>query len=189
MLRQTILFAVLLFSDKSPTVRAEEYTFGDWTVTVEAKVSQPVVASSKSTIRLVSQASATQDLPTIVPEQPTNVGLTDVPADATDSSAVDGATVPCPQGSPADLVRLYRQVYNSIPFSRAEYDASPSYRHDATMEFLFGQMRPTVIHRGTTKVDVNLPSVDFVPPPYNRYGMNSFFYPFYTGGTRVYRGW
>jgi len=188
MLRQTILFAVLLFSDKSPTVRAEEYTFGDWTVTVEAKVSRPV-ATPKSAIRLVSQESSAQDLPTIVPDQPSAVGLNDVPAEASEGAAAGGAAAACPQGSPADLVRLYRQVYNAIPFSRAEYDANPSYRHDATMEFLFGQMRPTVIQRGTTKVDVNLPSVDFDPPPYNRYGMNSFFYPFYTGGTRVYRGW
>lgn len=189
MLRQTILFAVLLFSEKSPNIRAEEYTFGDWTVTVEAKVSRPVAARPQSAIRLVSQASSLQDLLAIVPDQTADVGLTDVATAGTDTSAADGAPAACPQGSPADLVRLYRQVYNSIPFSRAEYDASPSYRHDATMEFLFGQMRPTVIQRGTTKVDVNLPSADFVPPPYNRYGMNSFFYPFYTGGTRVYRGW
>lgn len=47
----------------------------------------------------------------------------------------------------------YRDVYFSIPFIRAEYDANPSYRHDATMEFLFGQMRPTVIQRGTTNVN------------------------------------
>jgi hypothetical protein len=46
----------------------------------------------------------------------------------------------------------YRDVYNSIPFIRAEYRANPSYRHDATMEFLFNQMRPTVIQRGTTNV-------------------------------------
>jgi hypothetical protein len=189
MLRQTILFAVLLFSEKSPTVRAEEYTFGDWTVTVEAKVSRPVAARPQSGIRLVSQASSLQDLPMIVPDQPSAIGLTDLPVEAGDTSATGGTAAACPQGSPAELARLYRQVYNAIPFSRAEYDASPSYRHDATMEFLFGQMRPTVIQRGTTKVDVNLPSVDFVPPPYNRYGMNSFFYPFYTGRTRVYRGW
>lgn len=47
---------------------------------------------------------------------------------------------------------LYRDIYFSIPFNRAEYNAYPSYRHDATMELLFNQMRPTVIQRGTQNV-------------------------------------
>ncbi|MEZ6049559.1 MAG: hypothetical protein R3C11_29065 [Planctomycetaceae bacterium] len=33
----------------------------------------------------------------------------------------------------------YNQIYKSIPFSRAEYLANPSYRHDATMSILLGQ--------------------------------------------------
>ena len=39
----------------------------------------------------------------------------------------------------------YIEVYNSIPFSRAEYRANPGYRHQATMELLFGQMRSEVV--------------------------------------------
>ena len=41
----------------------------------------------------------------------------------------------------------YEEVYNSIPYRQAEYYANPSYRHDATMEILFGQLRPTTIVR------------------------------------------
>lgn len=41
----------------------------------------------------------------------------------------------------------YSQVYNSIPYSRTEYLANPSYRHDTTVELLAGQLRPTVIQR------------------------------------------
>lgn len=41
----------------------------------------------------------------------------------------------------------YRRIYESIPYRRSEYLANPSYRHDATMELLFGELRPTVIHR------------------------------------------
>lgn len=74
-------------------------------------------------------------------------------------------------GFPLDRVREYQRVYDSIPFSRAEYDANPSYRHDATMEFLFGQMRPTVIERRTTRVDVNLPQWGF--SPWNGAGWNA----------------
>jgi hypothetical protein len=53
---------------------------------------------------------------------------------------------------PADHVSMgrpidphdYWRIYTSLPFVRSEYDANPSYRHEATMEILFGQMRPTV---------------------------------------------
>ncbi len=41
----------------------------------------------------------------------------------------------------------YEAIYRSIPFSRAEYLANPSYRHEATMEMMMGQLRPTVIHK------------------------------------------
>lgn len=34
---------------------------------------------------------------------------------------------------------LYRKIYKSIPFSRAEYEAHPGYRHEATMSLLLGQ--------------------------------------------------
>lgn len=44
----------------------------------------------------------------------------------------------------------YRDIYFAIPFNRAEYNANPSYRHEATMEILFNQLRPTVIQRSTS---------------------------------------
>ena len=52
-------------------------------------------------------------------------------------------------GAPADdeTTRDYRAAYNAVPYRRAEYLANPSYRHDAAMEILFGELRPTVIHR------------------------------------------
>lgn len=43
--------------------------------------------------------------------------------------------------------KSYEKIYASIPFRRSEYLANPSYRHDTTVEIMFGQMRPTVIHR------------------------------------------
>lgn len=49
-------------------------------------------------------------------------------------------------------VQQYREIYAAIPYNHVEYLANPSYRHDATMEFIFNQMRPTVIQRGTTNV-------------------------------------
>ena len=38
----------------------------------------------------------------------------------------------------------YMQIRRSIPFLRSEYEANPSYRHEATMELLLGQLRPVV---------------------------------------------
>jgi hypothetical protein len=43
--------------------------------------------------------------------------------------------------------RTYEDMYNSIPYRESEYVANPSYRHDAAMELLFGQMRPTQVIR------------------------------------------
>ncbi|MGE5195275.1 MAG: hypothetical protein ACM3U2_22510 [Deltaproteobacteria bacterium] len=44
----------------------------------------------------------------------------------------------------------YAEAYAQIPFSRTEYEANPSYRHDAALELMFGAMRPTYIARTTT---------------------------------------
>ena len=41
--------------------------------------------------------------------------------------------------------RSYREIYNSIPFSRVEYDANPGYRHLATMEIMLGQLHPIIV--------------------------------------------
>ncbi len=44
----------------------------------------------------------------------------------------------------------YDDVYNSIPYHRSDAAVNPGYRHDATMEILFGEMRPTTIVRNST---------------------------------------
>lgn len=63
----------------------------------------------------------------------------------------------------------YRQVYESIPYSRAEYLADPAYRHEATMELLTGVPRQKVVH-SNYEPKLNTP---IEPQPqflYNRYG-------------------
>lgn len=47
----------------------------------------------------------------------------------------------------APLARAYREAYDAVPYHRAEYLANPAYRHEAAMEFVFGQQRPTVIQK------------------------------------------
>jgi len=59
----------------------------------------------------------------------------------------------------------YKQIYNSIPYSRAEYLANPGYRHEATMELLFGEQRPVTIHKHDTPRRIyNLPPIHEDPP-------------------------
>jgi len=57
--------------------------------------------------------------------------------------------------------RSYRDIYRSVPYSYTEYLANPGYRHDAAMEILFGQMRPTTIHRHTNPERVH--NVEYTP--------------------------
>lgn len=64
----------------------------------------------------------------------------------TGATTAHGVTVvPSSQPQLEVFGRRYVDAYRSIPFNRAEYNANPSYRHEAAMELLFGQMRPTTI--------------------------------------------
>jgi hypothetical protein len=59
------------------------------------------------------------------------------------------APVPAASGTPTSRM-TYAEAYAQIPFSRAEYEANPGYRHDAALELMFGTMRPMMISRTTT---------------------------------------
>ncbi|MEZ5942290.1 MAG: hypothetical protein R3C18_12930 [Planctomycetaceae bacterium] len=86
---------------------------------------------------------------------------------------------PGPSRKQQDLVvngRSYSEVYASIPYRRSEYLANPSYRHDSTMEVLFGQLRPTTIVRHDTPVRVNN-DVKPLPRPYRSTASDFFAYP------------
>ena len=94
----------------------------------------------------------------------------DAVADAADAPPADGLPVIVhrPVRAPS-----YGAVYRSIPFSRAEYNANRSYRHDATMELLTGNPRPPRIY-------INSPApaapIDFFPiNPYNPRVLRNFF--------------
>jgi hypothetical protein len=86
------------------------------------------------------EAAAEEGLPTIVPRSSAAA-----PADAEEA----------PEAAAVEEASGYAATFRSIPFSRAEFDANPSYRHEATMEILTGNPRPQ-------KIVVNQP--DPVPP-------------------------
>lgn len=80
----------------------------------------------------------------------------------------------------------YQQAYQSIPFSRSEYEANPNFRHDAALEMMFGTMRPTTIVRQTIPYFSRYPDIfryRFPVFPYSNQGadtLNSgvFFSPY-----------
>ena len=64
----------------------------------------------------------------------------------------------------------YRRILRSIPFSRVEFDANPSYRHDAAMEILTGNARPQKI-----VVSAPPPTPPAAPYPLNLPVMRHYF--------------
>ena len=98
-----------------------------------------------------------------------------VPGECFDKEGVIAVEPPAGRVDPRYMAQMYSEIYKSIPFIRAEYNANPSYIHDSTMEILFGQMRPTVIHRGTTNVNHNYP--DYGYGGFGGYGFNGYAYP------------
>lgn len=67
--------------------------------------------------------------------------------------------------------RSYREIYNSIPFNRAEYDANPGYRHQATMEIMLGQLHPIIVAppQQETKQEITIRLLPVVRPGYRPY--------------------
>ncbi|WP_145362357.1 hypothetical protein [Stratiformator vulcanicus] len=66
----------------------------------------------------------------------------------------------------------YETAYRSVRFRRSEYLANPSYRHEAAMEIMFGQLRPMTINKHVESVApstvAEVPA--YVPPfVYDRY--------------------
>lgn len=73
-------------------------------------------------------------------------------------AAAQGLVIPGPAPTDIEIVpgrssgvqvngRSYDEIYDGIPYSYAEYLANPGYRHEATLEILFGQMRPMTVHK------------------------------------------
>lgn len=96
---------------------------------------------------LYSAGTARSDEPVVVSEEPILI----IPAhklpnaDAAPPAFVFEEGVPVPAVNSAVNSSEYRRIYDSIPFSRAEYRVNPGYRHDSTMEILTGNARHQTI--------------------------------------------
>ena len=118
-----------------PTVTEFDSDGGKWSVVIG---SQPVAETGVVITPAIAQNQPQDPFPT--GEQPPEIAPA-TPAPAEEPPQISEGT------DPLALAARYAAVYNSIPYSRALYEASPLYRHDATMELLLGELRPTVIHR------------------------------------------
>ena len=99
--------------------------------------------------------------------------------------------------SNAAAEKSYASVYESIPFNRAEYEANPGYRHDTTMEILFGKLRDTVIYQNYSPRPIinsyRLNDYGYSIYPYYRYrsprGFYTNRYNYYYLPPRIYRNY
>lgn len=175
--------AVLAASPSMAQDRSEKvFEFDGWTVTiVPAGVPGGSAEGQNPVIRPASAQTSdpsVQIIPAVFSQpQPAEAP----PVDAPPAAQKDAPAAPAPAVSrdPVLMAQQYREIYNALPFLRSQYDANPTYRHDTTMELLFGQLRPMTINRTTIDIKQQQPRVRYVPSQYNKYGMNSFFYPFY----------
>jgi hypothetical protein len=135
------------------------------------------VADSEWRVLIVA---ANDPVDRLVPPPLPGPGDPDVVADAAPAgdqkvsllAAVDDSDVVIsPAGEPLAVNgRTYDEVYRSIPYSHTEYLANPEYRHEATMEILFGQLRPTTVHKQSEpRTIVNVPPSPYQPYIYSHY--------------------
>lgn len=150
------LFAVGAFAEepvKFPNLkvaqRGKATSAEDWHIQI---VPGPAIGRSPRVEPATRNAPSSKD-----PASRKPVPATEPESEVVNADATGGST---PRINPA----AYAEVYNSIPFSRTEYQANREYRHEATLEILFGQMRPKTIVRsgaslGTSRASYSVQSV------------------------------
>jgi|GEM_PF-2729506 len=178
---------VALPADFSPTAvpaAVQTYRFGDQVVIVASQQAVAAFHAELPPTEIVIQPAAFVQSAESPP-----LPLDDVPAPPEATEPIPCATPVTPAVAHASR---YAEIYQSIPFSRTEYDHNPTYRHDATMELLLGQHRPRPPVQQTS-VNVDVTSGGGWGWPYHRtlygYGWPRFhsnFYPSGISGTRVF---
>ncbi|MGH7201758.1 MAG: hypothetical protein ACREJB_14210 [Planctomycetaceae bacterium] len=166
----------------APAAADDGQSADNWTIQIRplqqafAKVDQPptdapVIRPHAQPVYLTAfQEEAPSPMPPVPPE---DVPAEQPPAETGDAAPGAGDYLPAglPQFDPVQVRQAYMAVYFGIPFLRTEYEANPAYRHEATMEILFGHLRPTVIHKTQPGVVVR---------PYDPYGFVKPGIPFET---------
>jgi hypothetical protein len=82
----------------------------------------------------------------------------------------------------------YYDAWRTVPFSRAEYAANPSYRSEATLGLLFNQMPVMSIIKQSGQA--NVPEYGYITPyRYNRQSGSAMSYNFFYPKPGVYRNY
>ena len=113
----------------SPASAARPVADADWQIAIVPE--QTAGDVDASLVPPAPEPALALQEPSPAPAEPTSGGITITPAELASPVEVNG--------------RTYEGVYESIPFNHTEYMANPSYRHEATMEILLGQLRPMTI--------------------------------------------
>ncbi len=186
---------VLVASGANSTCFAQDvefYTNGEkWVVQINpgprveqpAKIEQAQFISAQEAAPADAQPVETQPTEEAIPTADP-VGSPESTTQLPPPLMTEGESVPmtAPVDCPPAMASRYLEVYASIPFFRSEYLANPSYRHEATMEILFGQLRPTVVHKYQPQArDYITPDINYVQPySFYRHGRRynyNFWYP------------
>ena len=137
-----------------------------WTILIRpAKRAPQTPAPENESASDITPAVNEEDAP--APESVAN------PAQASRDAKPIGPELPpqlVPQFSttlPAGPPRMtYAEAYAAVPFSRAEYEGNPVYRHQAALELMFGVQRPTTLVQNYTPRAFRYP--DSYQIPYGR---------------------
>ena len=143
-----------------------------------------------STVAVMAQAADTATDASAVPDIEIVPGTTLVAANVFQGDIVitPGATMlvtPKVGGAEgagaASQGQSYADVYKSIPFSRSTYRADPTYRHDATLEILFGKLRPTTVvkHQARARAVSEVIDTGYNRPYGTGHGNRQYYYPGY----------
>lgn len=131
--------------------------------------------------RNVTPASYQEPKPEVVPVPESAPAKSETPAELpksngpalTPAAGPNPATHIDPAPRSVDLVpnvmprtMSYEEAYAAVPFSRTEYEANPTYRHQAALELMFHTLRPTTMVQNFTPRAFRYP--DSYQIPYGR---------------------
>ena len=145
-----------------------------WVILIQCSKSTGAVVQIASQADGTATPAASAPAPTPAPADQA-VPLPTAPAAPVAAAPMNSAPVITPWCPPMPRMS-YREAYAEVPFNRAEYEANPSYRHEAAMELMFGQLRPTTIVKHNIHYFSRYP--DFIR---NRYQT----YPYLPGGSNT----
>jgi hypothetical protein len=165
-------------ADASEVIRDKQ-----WTIKIRpnGRGNRSTDASSESRSRTVTPAVYQQPAAEIAPApesvEPAPAPESPKPAGPALPPGADPVAAPASNADPAmrsvDLVpgvmprtMTYDEAYAAVPFSRTEYEANPTYRHQAALELMFHTLRPTTLVNNFTPRVIRYP--DSYQMPYSR---------------------